>query len=268
MNQQNIEHYSTKLIKAFVFPFRVIPPLLNLEPKIPNEGMSIPHSREPVSLARCLAPRETIIGNNNGATSKRGKKYMGGHHPDFGKRAPRMVSAQGDTIDLAQMGQDKAEAKLAFVLKHDLKGPGIHAIPVMRDTENGVPCFEVVNSRFRDWQIKTQAPVADSASYGVLAQGTTQVDPRRLDITLAGTGMEQSDEPLSAGVGATEQGKLANAVACQANTLGELGITFKAGEVILTGSQSELEQVAEGEKLEKRVRKQRLGVKFYRRSAV
>jgi 2-oxopent-4-enoate/cis-2-oxohex-4-enoate hydratase len=45
------------------------------------------------------------------------------------------------------------------------------------------------------------------------------------------------------------QGSPANAVAWLANTLGELGIPFKAGEVILSGSQSSLVPVADGDEL-------------------
>jgi 2-oxopent-4-enoate/cis-2-oxohex-4-enoate hydratase len=39
-------------------------------------------------------------------------------------------------------------------------------------------------------------------------------------------------------------------VAWLANTLGELGIPFKAGEVILSGSQSALVPVTDGDELE------------------
>ena len=99
--------------------------------------------------------------------------------------------------------------------------------------------------------------------------GTTRGDPRRLDITLAGMVLEKNGEVFSTGVGAAVQGSPANAVAWLANTLGELGIPFKAGEVILSGSQSALVPVAEGDELVCRVGG--LGscrVKFSGRSAV
>uniref|UniRef100_UPI003C7C2882 fumarylacetoacetate hydrolase family protein n=1 Tax=Pseudomonas veronii TaxID=76761 RepID=UPI003C7C2882 len=204
-----------------------------------------------------------------GATSNPVQDFLGVSQPDFGMLTSGMVFADGDTLDLGQMIQPKAEAELAFVLKHDLKGPGITAMDVIRATDYVVPCFEVVDSRIRDWQIKIQDTVADNASCGVFVLGTTQGDPRRLDITLAGMVLEKNGEVFSTGVGAAVQGSPANAVAWLANTLGELGIPFKAGEVILSGSQSALVPVADGDELVCRVGG--LGscrVKFSGRSAV
>ena len=265
MNQQTIEQYGDELYQAFVSR-RVIAPLLSREPQIRIEDAYRIQER---FIARRLAAGETIVGKKIGATSKPVQDFLGVYQPDFGMLTSGMVFADGDTLDLGQMIQPKAEAELAFVLKHDLKGPGITAMDVIRATDYVVPCFEVVDSRIRDWQIKIQDTVADNASCGVFVLGTTQGDPRRLDITLAGMVLEKNGEVFSTGVGAAVQSSPANAVAWLANTLGELGIPFKAGEVILSGSQSALVPVADGDELVCRVGG--LGscrVKFSGRSAV
>ena len=265
MNQQTIEQYGDELYQAFVSR-RVIAPLLSREPQIRIEDAYRIQER---FIARRLAAGETIVGKKIGATSKPVQDFLGVYQPDFGMLTSGMVFADGDTLDLGQMIQPKAEAELAFVLKHDLKGPGITAMDVIRATDYVVPCFEVVDSRIRDWQIKIQDTVADNASCGVFVLGTTRGDPRRLDITLAGMVLEKNGEVFSTGVGAAVQGSPANAVAWLANTLGDLGIPFKAGEVILSGSQSALVPVAEGDELVCRVGG--LGscrVKFSGRSAV
>ncbi len=265
MNQQTIEQYGDELYQAFVSR-RVIAPLLSREPQIRIEDAYRIQER---FIARRLAAGETIVGKKIGATSKPVQDFLGVYQPDFGMLTSGMVFADGDTLDLGQMIQPKAEAELAFVLKHDLKGPGITPMDVIRATDYVVPCFEVVDSRIRDWQIKIQDTVADNASCGVFVLGTTQGDPRRLDITLAGMVLEKNGEVFSTGVGAAVQGSPANAVAWLANTLGELGIPFKAGEVILSGSQSALVPVTDGDELVCRVGG--LGscrVKFSGRSAV
>ena len=265
MNQQTIEQYGDELYQAFVSR-RVIAPLLSREPQIRIEDAYRIQER---FIARRLAAGETIVGKKIGVTSKPVQDFLGVYQPDFGMLTSGMVFADGDTLDLGQMIQPKAEAELAFVLKHDLKGPGITAMDVIRATDYVVPCFEVVDSRIRDWQIKIQDTVADNASCGVFVLGTTRGDPRRLDITLAGMVLEKNGEVFSTGVGAAVQGSPANAVAWLANTLGELGIPFKAGEVILSGSQSALVPVADGDELVCRVGG--LGscrVKFSGRSAV
>ena len=72
-------------------------------------------------------------------------------------------------------------------------------------------------------------------------------DPRKLDLALAGMVLEKNGEIVSTSAGAAVQGSPVNAVAWLANTLGRLGIPLKAGEVILSGSQSPLVPVAAGD---------------------
>ncbi|MCB1757733.1 MAG: fumarylacetoacetate hydrolase family protein, partial [Gammaproteobacteria bacterium] len=91
--------------------------------------------------------------------------------------------------------------------------------------------------------------VADNASCGVYVIGEAKADPREFDMTLAGMVVEKNGELYSTATGAAVQGSPANAVAWLANTLGELGIPFLAGEVILSGSQSQLIEVVDGDEL-------------------
>ena len=97
-------------------------------------------------------------------------------------------------------------------------------------------CFEIVDSRIRDWKIKIQDTVADNASCGVFVLGDRAVDPRKVDLGLCGMVLEKNGEIVGTGAGAAALGHPVNAVAWLANTLGRLGIPLKAGEVILSGS--------------------------------
>ena len=73
----------------------------------------------------------------------------------------------------------KAEAEVAFVLARDLEGPGVTAADVLRATDCVMPCFEIVDSRIKDWKIKIQDTVADNASCGVLTLGGLRKSPRQ-----------------------------------------------------------------------------------------
>lgn len=245
MDNHKIEQYGDELYQAFV-ERRAVPPLLSREPDITIEDAYCIQQR---FVARRLAAGETVVGKKIGATSKPVQDFLGVYQPDFGILTSGMVYQEGEIIDLGDLIQPKAEAELAFVLKHDLKGPGITAMDVIRATDYVLPCFEIVDSRIENWQIKIQDTVADNASCGVYVLGKTKGDPRKLDLTLAGMVLEKNGELFSTGVGAAVQGSPANAVAWLANTLGELGIPFKAGEVILSGSQSALVPVVDGDEL-------------------
>lgn len=245
MDDNKINQYGDELYDCWLNR-RTVAPLREREPGITIEDAYKIQER---FVARRVAAGETIIGKKIGATSKPVQDFLEVYQPDFGMLTSGMVYQEGDTIDLGTLIQPKAEAELAFVLKEDLKGPGITAMDVIRATDYVLPCFEIVDSRITAWNIKIQDTVADNASCGVYVLGKTKGDPRKLDITLAGMVLDKNGELFSTGVGAAVQGSPANAVAWLANTLGELGIPFKAGEVILSGSQSALVPVADGDEL-------------------
>ncbi|MBR0565582.1 2-oxopent-4-enoate hydratase [Azoarcus sp. L1K30] len=245
MNDETIHKYGDELYAAWR-ERRTVPPLLEREPDI---TLADAYRIQLRFIERRVVAGESIVGKKIGVTSKPVQDFLGVFQPDFGQLTSGMVYREGDTIDLSALIQPKAEAELAFVLKADLQGPGVTAMDVIRATDYVVPCFEIVDSRITDWKIKIQDTVADNASCGVYVLGNTRGDPRRLDITLAGMVLEKNGELHSTGVGAAVQGSPANAVAWLANTLGELGIPFKAGEVILSGSQSALVPVVDGDEL-------------------
>lgn len=245
MNEDKIRQYGDELYAAWLAR-QPVAPLREREPEITIEDAYKIQER---FVARRVQAGETIVGKKIGATSKPVQDFLGVYQPDFGMLLSGMVYQEGDTIPLDTLIQPKAEAELAFVLKEDLKGPGITAMDVIRATDYVLPCFEIVDSRITAWNIKIQDTVADNASCGVYVLGKTRGDPRRLDITLAGMVLEKNGELFSTGVGAAVQGSPANAVAWLANTLGSLGIPFKAGEVILSGSQSALVPVVDGDEL-------------------
>jgi 2-oxopent-4-enoate/cis-2-oxohex-4-enoate hydratase len=112
-----------------------------------------------------------------------------------------------------------------------------------------MPCFEIVDSRIKDWKIKIQDTVADNASCGVLTLSGVRRSPRHVDLALAGMVLEKNGEVISTSCGVSVQGSPVNAVAWLDNTLGRLGIALKAGEVILSGSQSPLVPVQAGDSL-------------------
>jgi 2-oxopent-4-enoate/cis-2-oxohex-4-enoate hydratase len=112
-----------------------------------------------------------------------------------------------------------------------------------------MPCFEIVDSRIKDWKIKIQDTVADNASCGVLVLGGVRKSPRKLDLALAGMVLAKNGDIISTSTGAAVQGSPVNAIAWLANTLGRLGIGLKAGEIILSGSQSPLVPVVAGDSL-------------------
>ncbi len=183
-----------------------------------------------------IAAGERVIGKKIGVTSKAVMDMLGVHQPDFGLLTDGMVYNEGEAIPASTLIQPKAEGEIAFVLKRRLQGPGVTAADVLAATEGVMACFEIVDSRIRDWKIRIQDTVADNASCGVFVLGDRVVDPRDVDLQTCGMVLEKNGEVVVTGAGAAALGSPLNAVAWLANTLGRLDIALEPGEVVLSGS--------------------------------
>lgn len=245
MDKIKIQQYGDELYQALL-DRKAVDPLTDREPSITIEDAYQIQLR---MIQRRLDAGETIVGKKIGVTSKVVMDMLKVNQPDFGQMTSGMVFNEGEAIRTDSMIAPKAEAEVAFVLKRDLMGPGVTAADVLRATDFVVPCFEIVDSRIRDWKIKIQDTVADNASCGVLTLGGQRKSPRDIDLALAGMVLEKNGEIVSTSTGAAVQGSPVNAVAWLANTLGRLGIGLKAGEIILSGSQSPLVPVVAGDSL-------------------
>ena len=193
---------------------------------------------------------ERIVGKKIGVTSKPVQDMLKVFQPDFGFLTDKMEYADGANIPIAgNMIQPRAEGEIAFRLKQDLVGPGVTEQDVLDATATIMPCFEIVDSRIHNWNIKIQDTVADNASCGVYVLGTNEVDPHDFDLPNLKMTVFKNGEFNSEGMGSAVQGNPLTAVAWLANTLGEFGIPFKAGEIILSGSLVPLIPVVAGDEM-------------------
>ena len=214
--------YGDELYAALV-DRRTVPNLRDRAPGLQIEDAYRIQSR---MVQRRLDAGETIVGKKVGATSAAVQNMLGLYEPDFGQLLSGMRYHDGDTIELSSLIQPRAEGEVAFVLKADLAGP----------------CFEIVDSRIDNWDIKVLDTVADNASCGVFVVGTEPKDPLEIDLALVGMTIDVRKpgdtvgELFATGAGAAVKGSPVNSVVWLANTLAELGTPCRAGEVILSGS--------------------------------
>jgi 2-oxopent-4-enoate/cis-2-oxohex-4-enoate hydratase len=247
MDKQRINALADELYRA-LRDQATLSPLTEREP-----GISIEEAYH-ISL-RMVSQRveldgEIIVGKKIGVTSAPVQEMLGVFQPDFGFLTNAMHYDDGAEIPIVgNLIQPRAEGEIAFRLKSDLVGPGVTEQDVLDATESIMPCFEIVDSRIKDWNIKIEDTVADNASCGVFTLGDNEVDPRSLDLPALKMMVYKNGELHSEGLGSAVQGNPLAAVAWLANTLGEFGIEFKAGEVILSGSLVPLIPVVAGDKM-------------------
>ncbi|MFL9871503.1 2-oxopent-4-enoate hydratase [Paraburkholderia megapolitana] len=199
--------------------------------------------------ARRIEAGERMIGKKIGVTSQVVMDMLGVYQPDFGMLSDAMLYREGEAIPAASLIQPKAEGEIAFVLRHDLQGPGVSAADVLAATAGVMACFEIVDSRIKDWKIRIEDTVADNASCGVFVLGEQMVDPRKVDLVGCTMTLEKNGTVVTTGTGAAALGNPLEAVAWLANTLGQLNEPLKAGDVVLSGSLAAMVPVAAGDSL-------------------
>ncbi|WP_236235641.1 fumarylacetoacetate hydrolase family protein [Pseudomonas faucium] len=245
MTAQLRQHYGDELYQALT-EGQTLAPLTERWPEMTLEDA---YHISLHSMQRRVAAGDRVIGKKIGVTSAAVQRMLDVHQPDFGFITRSMAFDDGADISLAEQRliQPRAEGEIAFVLKHDLAGPGVTQADVLAATDYVSACFEIVDSRIHDWRIRIQDTVADNASCGVFVLGNQRIDPRTLDLPNLHMRVAKNGQPLSEGLGSAVQGNPLTAVAWLANTLGAFGIPFKAGEVILSGSLVPLEPVQAGD---------------------
>jgi 2-oxopent-4-enoate/cis-2-oxohex-4-enoate hydratase len=246
MTPEKISAYGDALYEALRLR-QTVPPLTDREPDITVEDA---YRISQHFLQRRLDAGERVVGKKIGVTSKPVQDMLGVFQPDFGFLTDTMECPDGANIAIAgHLIQPRAEGEIAFRLRKDLQGPGVTEADVLDATATIMPCFEIVDSRIDDWKIKIQDTVADNASCGVYVFGRNEVDPRELDLPSLKMTIYKNGEHHAEGLGSAVQGNPLTAVAWLANTLGEFGIPFKAGEVILSGSLAPLIPVVAGDEM-------------------
>ena len=137
---------------------------------------------------------ETVVGKKIGVTSKVVQEMLGVHRPDFGFLTDVMQYPNGAETPIAgNMIAPRAEAEIGFMLKQDLVGPGVTEADVLAATDYIMPCFEIVDSRIKDWKIAIQDTIADNASCGTFTLGEGKADPRQVDLPNLSVTVKKND---------------------------------------------------------------------------
>ena len=109
--------------------------------------------------------------------------------------------------------------------------------------------FLVMGCKYRD-RLAGCTPGKQSGKHSeTIHVGDHFLNPHAVDLPNLEVTVFKNGNNISSGKGSAVQGNPLTAVAWLANTLGEFGIPFKAGEVILSGSLVPLEPVVPGDEM-------------------
>lgn len=188
-------------------------------------------------VAQRVAEGRQVRGYKVGLTSKAMQEMSGSTEPDFSAMTDDLFLPEDTAVEAARFFRPLIEIEIAFVMKSALKGPRILPVDVLRATDFVLPAIEVVDFRVGPAPGMTVVDtVADLAACGAAIIGA---NPRRLkdiDLRRVQGQMLINGKVEQEGLASAVLGNPVTSVAWLANKLGEFGITFEAGQTILTGS--------------------------------
>ncbi len=173
------------------------------------------------NINKKVADGRTIIGKKIGLTSHAMQEMLGVPEPDYGHLLDDMLGDEEVPIKVSSLLQPKIEPELAFILKDELKGPGITVANVIEATAGVMPALEIIDSRIKDWKI--------------------------MDLRHIGLVLEKNGQIIDTAAGAAVLGNPAIAVAWLANKLAQYDISLKPGEIILAGSLTKAYEIEAGD---------------------
>jgi 2-keto-4-pentenoate hydratase len=203
-------------------------------------------------VAARIAQGETLVGWKVGLTSLAMQQMLGVDQPDYGAILSGWVVPDASDLPVDAFIAARVEAEICFRLERSLRGPGVTVADVLAATGSVSPALEIIDSRIRDWKLTLVDTIADMASSARIVVSEERVPIDSLDLRAVTVEMTRDGEVVAEGVGAACLGDPAAAVAWAANTLGELGVTLEAGQIVMPGALHAAAPVVAGSTFEAR----------------
>lgn len=223
-----------------------IPPLTAADPDLSVEDAYRVQLHQVDAWA---AAGRTVVGFKVGLTSKAMQRMLGVGSPDFGHLYADMVLDPTALIDASLFIAPRVEPEISFVLKDDLRGPGLTVVDAIRAVDYAIASIELIDSRIADWKIGLADTIADNASSGALLLGTQPLRLEEADLALLGCVVTKNGEVVSTGAGAAVLGHPVNGLLWLANQLGRLGRGLPAGSIVMAGAISAAVAVGPGDRV-------------------
>ena len=197
-------------------------------------------------MALKLAEGHQVMGHKIGLTSRAMQQASQIDEPDYGTLLEHMryTCTPGQVLDIPVKNfiAPRVEVELAFVLKHELRGPNVTVAQVLAATDYVTPAIEIIDSRIEQFDRHTKVmrkvfdTISDNAANAGIVLGGAHVDPHTTNLPWCGAVLRQNGVVEETGLAAGVQGDPAIGVAWLANKLAPWGEHLHAGEVVLAGS--------------------------------
>ncbi|GAA1677275.1 2-keto-4-pentenoate hydratase [Citricoccus zhacaiensis] len=238
-----LEKFADELLEST----RTLVPVPPLRERFDGMELQDAYDIQNTQLQHHLSQGRALAGRKVGLTSPAMQQQLGVDSPDFGFFFADMVHTDNARIPATGFIAPKVEPEFGFVLKESLTGPKVSLERARAAIGAVYPAIEIIDSRIADWDIRLLDTVADNASCGAIAVGSTPLDVNPEDLIDVACSLLIDGQLRESGTGADVMGDPVAPLAWLANTLGEQGVALEAGQLILPGSFTKALPVLAGE---------------------
>lgn len=217
---------------------------------LPDLGVADGYAIQRAVTTRREADEGPTVGYKVGFTSAAIQSELGVDEPAYGRVLADTARPEG-RIDGDDLIDPKIEPEIAVRLADPLDPPAT-PVDALAAIDAVIPVIEVVDSRVDDWTMTAGSAIADNALATRVVHGSRIADPAALDLALEGVEVRRNGERVATGVGADVLGSPARVVAWLAETLADHGDRLEAGDLVSTGSLTELVPLDPGDTVEAR----------------
>jgi 2-keto-4-pentenoate hydratase len=191
------------------------------------------------NVRRRVAGGATVRGFKVGLTNRTTQLQVGVEEPDYGHLYDDMFVSDGGAVRTSSFCLPGAEPEIAFVFHSPLRGPNVNVADVLRATAFVLPSLELVDShvlRNTGHRFTIVDTVADNGGAAGIVLGARPVAVTDYDLSEIGVLLRRNGQIVGTGSTGAVLGHPANAIAWLVNKLGEFGVSIEPGQVVLSGS--------------------------------
>jgi len=216
------------------------------------KGLDDAYQVQAVGMRQALEQGRHLSGAKAGLTSATLRAALKVEEPVYGWLFADTACRSGESIAWERLLQPRAEIELAVVLGQDLPAGEIELDQLLTGIAGVVPALEINDSAFEGWKLTLLDAVADNLSSGLYVLGEQVVPLAQLAGQTLSAELQRNGESVHSAIELSLSDCLATAL-WLARKRASLGQPLRAGDVLLTGAQAPMLELARGDRLSFRI---------------
>jgi 2-keto-4-pentenoate hydratase len=190
------------------------------------------------------------VGYKIACTSKSARDFLKFYEPFYGRLLSPFVQGSPARLAANDFSMRVIEPEFAFRIARDLPASAApyHIDTVATAVDAVVPAIEIVETRYMDWtKVDVPSLIADNGCNGAWVRGPSYAEWEKIDFPAHQVSLVVNGKEIRRGRGDAIMGHPFHALTWLANTLCQQGSGLKAGDLVSTGTCTEVYEAEAGD---------------------